>query len=434
MGALDVIQGMIRREWPVRVLSPLMGRYNPFHPDFRRDPYPTYARLRETAPVYKSPILQSLILSRYRDVAGLLQDDRFGVDRRKSRIAQRMGMFEALPKGLREAVTTSLLMVDAPDHTRLRRLVSRAFTPRVIQRLHERVTELVAELLDAMAAQPEPDLIRDLADPLPLLMIAEMLGVPVEDRVQLKTWSNAAAGILDPLQAEGGLTAINDAFVGLSAHLDRVFEDRRAHPKEDLVSALVAVEEQGDTLSEVELVSLSLLILVAGNETTTNLIGNGVLALLRNPTERRRLQDDPGLARSAIEEMLRYDSPIQVTDRVALEDLEIHGRRVRRGDVVGVILASANRDPDQFPDPDRLDLGREDNAHLAFGHGVHFCLGAQLARLEGQIAVTELLARFPDLDGDRHPSAWKRSLVLRGLTSLRLDLNASRPAERASVA
>lgn len=422
MDALEVLQGLIKREWPVRLLSPLIGKYNPFHPDFRLDPYPAYTRLRETAPVYKSPVLQSLVLSRHRDVSALLSDDRFGADRTQARIAQRMGMFEALKPGLREAVTKSLLMIDAPDHTRLRRLVSRAFTPRVIQRLHERVEELVAELLDEMASKPDPDLIRDLGDPLPLLVIAEMLGVPVEDRAQLKSWSNAAASILDPLQAEGGMSKIEEAFDGLSAHLDRVFADRRATPREDLVSALVAVEEQGDVLTQEELISLCLLILVAGNETTTNLIGNGVLALLHHPGERRRLQDDPSLAKTAIEELLRYDSPIQTTDRVAREDLELHGRRVRKGDVVGVILGAANRDPERFTNADGLDLGREDNPHLSFGHGVHFCLGAQLARLEGQIAITRLLERFPDLDGERHPTTWKRSLVLRGLTSLPLDL------------
>ncbi len=436
MNALEIAQGLIRREWPVRLLSPLIGKYNPFHPEFRRDPYAVYRRLRETAPVYKSPVLQSLVLSRYGDVASLLQDERFGADRTKSRIAQRMGMFEALAPALREAVTKSLLMIDAPDHTRLRRLVSRAFTPRVIGQLHARVQELVEELLDEMAHKPDPDLIRDLGDPLPLLVIAEMLGVPVENRAQLKSWSNAAVSILDPLQGEGGLRPIEEAFDGLADHLQGVFADRRATPREDLVSALVAVEEQGDVLSEAELISLCLLILVAGNETTTNLIGNGVLALLRHPDERRRLQDDPALARTAVEEMLRFDSPIQMTDRVALDDLELHGRRVKKGDIVGVLLASANRDPDQFPDPDRLDVGREDNQHLAFGHGVHFCLGAQLARLEGQIGITGLLRRFPDLDGERSPTSWKRSLVLRGLTSLRLDLRATarRPAPASAAA
>lgn len=423
MNALEMLQAVIRMEWPVRVLSPVIGKYNPFHPDFRIDPYPSYRRLRETAPVYKSPVLRSIILSRHRDVSALLSDERFLTDRTQATLAKRMGMFEALEPRLRDAVTKSLLMIDAPDHTRLRRLVSRAFTPRVISRLEDRVEELVAELLDEMANKPDPDLIRDLGDPLPLLVIAEMLGVPVEDRAQLKSWSNAAASILDPLQAEGGMSSIEEAFEGLSAHLDRVFADRRANPKDDLVSALVAVEEQGDVLSEAELVSLCLLILVAGNETTTNLIGNGMLALLRHPEERRRLQDDPSIAKTAIEELLRFDSPVQTTDRVARENLELHGYRVKKGDVVGVILGAANRDPEVFADPERLDLTREDNPHLSFGHGVHFCLGAQLARLEGRIAITRLLERFPNLDGEKEPKSWKRSLVLRGLTSLPLDLH-----------
>lgn len=422
MNALELMQAVIRMEWPIRVLSPLIGKYNPFHPAFRVDPYPSYRRLRETAPVYKSPVFGSILLSRHRDVSALLGDARFLTDRTQATLAKRMGMFEALEPTLRDAVTKSLLMIDAPDHTRLRRLVSRAFTPRVIGRLEDRVEQLVAELLEEMASKPDPDLIRDLGDPLPLLVIAEMLGVPVEDRAQLKSWSNGAVGILDPLQAEGGMGSIEQAFDGLSAHLDRVFADRRLNPKDDLVSALVAVEEQGDVLSEAELVSLCLLILVAGNETTTNLIGNGMLALLRDPVARRRLQDDPSMAKTAIEELLRYDSPVQSTDRVAREDLELHGHRVKKGDVVGAILGAANRDPDVFSNPDTLDLTREENPHLSFGHGVHFCLGAQLARLEGRIAITRLLERFPDLDGERDPRSWKRSLVLRGMLSLPLDL------------
>ncbi|MBM4270244.1 MAG: cytochrome P450 [Deltaproteobacteria bacterium] len=422
MNALEFVQGMIRREWPVRLLAPVIGRYNPFLPEFRLDPYASYRRLRETAPVYKSPALRTVILSRFADVVPILQDARFGVDRRQAKMAQRLGMFESMRPDFRDAITTSLLMIDPPDHTRLRRLVSKAFTPRVIERLRARTEELVATLLDDMARRPDPDLIRDLADPLPLLIIGELLGVPVEDRARLKSWSNDAVGILDPLQAEGGIAGIVRAFDELRTYLHDVFADRRAHPREDLVSNLVAVEEQGDVLSEVELDSLCLLLLVAGNETTTNLIGNGVLALLNHPAERRRLQDDPSLAKSAIEEMLRYDSPIQATDRVVLEPLELHGRRLAKGDVVGLLLGAANRDPARFADPDRLDVGREDNAHLAFGHGVHFCLGAQLARLEGQIAITRLLERFPDLDGERAPKTWKRSLVLRGLTSLRLRL------------
>jgi cytochrome P450 len=224
------------------------------------------------------------------------------------------------------------------------------------------------------------------------------------------------------MQAEDGMGPAQEAYVQLSAYLRLVFEDRRREPRQDLISALVSVEEQGDALTDAELLSLSALILGAGHETTTNLLGNAVVALLRNPAERRRLQDDPSLIVSAVEEFLRYDSPVQLTDRVATQDCEIAGQKVRKGVLVGLVLASANRDPERFDDPERLDVGRQDNHHVAFGHGVHFCLGSSLARTEAQIALSTLLRRFPDFDGEKDPREWKRSTVLRGPMSLHLSL------------
>jgi hypothetical protein len=418
---LRIVQSLIRMEWPVRVLNPLIGKFNPFLPEFRRDPYPFYRKLQTEHPVYFSPALRGWILSRYSDIVEVLQDSRFSVDRRQSNLFRRLQPFASLRPDFTEAITRALLMVDPPDHTRLRRLVNKAFTPRVVENLRPRVQLIVDDLLDRVAKRKEMDLIRDLAYPLPVIVISEMLGIAAEDHAKFKEWSDALTALVDPMQAEDGMVPAQEAYVQLSAYLRRVFEERRREPRQDLISALVSVEEHGDSLTDAELLSLSALILSAGHETTTNLLGNAVVALLRNPRERRRLQDDPSLIGSAVEEFLRYDSPVQLTDRVATEDCEIVGQTVRKGVLVGLVLASANRDPERFADPDRLDLARQDNHHVAFGHGVHFCLGAALARTEAQIAISTLLRRFPDFDGEKDPRGWKRSIVLRGPTSLRLS-------------
>lgn len=408
-------------EWPVRLASPLLGKFNPLRRDFRIDPYPHYRALRESEPVYFSPALRVWVVTRHADVVALLQDRRFSADRRQSTLFQRLDLIGSLRPDFAEAVTRNLLMVDPPDHTRLRRLVVKAFSPRRVEQLRDRIREIVDRLLDDVEDRREMDLIRDFAYPLPVIVIAELLGVSPDDRAKLKGWSDALTALVDPLQAEGGLAPAEAAYDGFADYFRRAFAARRARPRDDLLSAMVAAEEQGDVLSEAELLSLAMIILAAGNETTTNLIGNAVVALLRNPEERRRLGEEPGIARSAVEELLRYDSPVQLTDRVAAEDSEVDGRTIRRGQLVALVLGAANRDPERFPEPDRLDLGRADNDHLAFGHGIHFCLGAQLARVEAQVALPALFRRFPNLDGERCPTQWKRSIVLRGLTSLRLS-------------
>jgi len=425
MDVLRIVRWMVRAEWPVRVLSPVIGRYNPFHPSFRRDPYRVYRRLQQQAPVYFSPALRGWIVSRHGDVVRLLSDPRLSCDRRQASMAKKLEIFESMRPDLAQAVLRSLLMIDPPDHTRVRRLVSRAFTPRVVDRLADSTAGRVAELLDAMEKKGDPDVIRDLADPLPLAVIADLLGIPEEDRVRLKALSNDFVGLLDPIQAEGGIDVMERAFDGLLAVLHRLFAARRREPRDDLVSGLVRAGEQGDVLSEAELDSLCLLLLVAGNETTTNLIGNATLALLRHGEQRPVLGGGPEALRLAVEEFLRFDSPIQATDRVATEDLEIDGHRVRKGQVVGLLLGGANRDPAVFARPDELDLSRADNPHVAFGHGVHFCLGAQLARLEGRLAIGGLFERFPDLAARGDAGPWKRSLVLRGLQALPVELRAA---------
>jgi cytochrome P450 len=425
MDVLRMVRWMVRAEWPVRILSPAIGRYNPFHPAFRRDPYRVYRRLQSDAPIYHSRALRGWILSRHADITRALADPRLICDRRQARMAQEFAIFDSMRPDFAQAVVRSLLMIDPPDHTRVRRLVSRAFTPRVVDRLAEGITTRVSQLLDAMERSSDPDVIRDLADPLPVAVIADLLGIPEADRGELKAWSNDFVGLLDPIQAEADGATMERAFDSLLAVLHRVFAVRRREPRDDLVSGLVRAEEQGDMLSESELDSLCLLLLVAGNETTTNLIGNATRVLIEHPEQRRFLRDGPEAGRRAIEELLRFESPIQATDRVASQDFEIEGHRVRKGQLVGLLIGAANRDPAVFPRPDVLDLTRAENPHLAFGHGVHFCLGAQLARLEGRLALCGLFERFPDLAARGVAGPWKRSLVLRGVTSLPVRLAAA---------
>jgi cytochrome P450 len=256
-----------------------------------------------------------------------------------------------------------------------------------------------------------------------VIAIAELLGIPPADRRLFHAWSADLVQLLDPLQGNGGLGPPRRANHELFAYFKPLLAERRANPRDDLLSAMIAAETDGESLSELDLLALSTLLLVAGHETTANLIANAVIALLRHPDERKRLQDDPELITSAVDEFLRYDGPIQLTDRAVREDCEIGGRQIRKGQVVAVVLAAANRDPDRFSDPDRLDLGRSDNHHLAFGQGNHFCLGSQLAKLETEIAVGTLLRRFPDLSGDPEPPAWRRSMILRGPKALPLRLH-----------
>jgi hypothetical protein len=316
-----------------------------------------------------------------------------------------------------------MLFSDPPDHTRLRSLAARAFTPRVVQRMRERIEQIALELLDAKRGAPVVDLVHDYAVWLPLLVIAEMLGVPTKDRARFKVWSDDLALFI------GGSTRPLPVVLARAArgvfHLQRYFRAlirarRRAAPQDDLLGALLAVEEQGDMLTEDELLANAILLLAAGHETTTNLIGNGMYALLRHPDQLELLRREPGLTGSAVAELLRYDSPVQWTGRVALEELEIGGVCVPAGQAIAIGLGAANRDPAQFPDPDRLDLRRPDNSHLAFSHGIHYCLGAALARLEGEIAIGCLLARCPELRLVDEMHQWQENFTLRGMKSLRV--------------
>jgi len=284
------------------------------------------------------------------------------------------------------------------------------------------VKTLVDLLLDRMAAEREVDLIRDFAQPLPTIVIAELLGVPSSDQARFRVWSDALAELLDPLSGREGLDRPISANRELSAYLRELLAERRQAPRDDLLSAMSEAQEEGDSLAEGELVALASLLLAAGNETTTNLIGNAVLLLLRHKDERKRLQDDLALIPGAVEECLRFEPPVQLTDRAVVEPVELAGVRLEPGTIVAALIAAANRDPEQFPDPDRFDVGRSENRHLAFGSGNHYCIGAALARLEAQVALEGLLRRYPDFEGPPMPPAWKPSIVLRGPTALPVRL------------
>jgi hypothetical protein len=395
--------------------------FNPLAPRWRRDPYPMYRRLREADPVHRSRAAWGFVLFRHADCIEVLRDGRFSADDRNMAafdLLQRRAVRAGLAQPGEERGNV-MLRSDPPVHTRLRGLVSKAFTSRAVEKLRPRVEELAEELLADLARRRSFDLIEDFAVPLPVTLIAEMLGIPARDRATFKRWSDDLVGFLDPLVSPGA-EQLRRTVTEFEAYMDAIGDERRRRPADDLISALVLAEEQGDRLSRDELRSTLALLLAAGNETTTNLIGNGTLALLRHPGALARLRDEPGVVPSAVEELLRFDSPVQFTARMPLEDVDWRGHRFRKGDNIVLALGSANRDPEVFPEPDRLDLARAENRHLALGHGAHFCLGAPLARLEGQVALSALARRLPDLRLAADPGKlrFRRATFLRGLEAL----------------
>jgi cytochrome P450 len=389
--------------------------FNPLLPEFHADPYPFYRRLREEDPVHQSP-LGIWVLTRYDDTVMVLRDPRFGREGMAELLEARLGA-----GAVRPANTRDMLFRDPPDHTRLRALVSRAFTPRVVEAMRPHIQEIVDGLLDRVEGARGMDVIEDLAYPLPVTVICEMLGVPTADQDVFKQWSADIARSLDAAILPAGsevITRGQEAGDALREYFRSLIAVRRKSPKPDLLSALIAAEEQGDKLSEPELVATCALLLIAGHETTVNLIGNGVLALLWHPDQLRALADDPALIPTAVEELLRYDGPVQRTGRMTMADVEIGGRRIPKGSIVAAVIGAANRDPAHFPDPDRLDVARRENRHIAFGFGIHFCLGAPLARIEGQVAIGTLLRRMPALKLVSDTPEWRESSVLRGLKTL----------------
>jgi len=389
--------------------------------------YPLHHRLRAEDPVHWSHTLECWMLTRYADVLPGLGDVRLS--------ANRMSVFmKALPEPMRIRHATlgkhfSLFFanMDPPEHTRFRGIVSQSFTPKMVKSLAPRIQNIVNGLLDELASQGEMDAISDFAYPIPATVIAEMLGIPPADRLNFGQWSRDLTNFLGAStttcqeladQAQRSLQRLTEYFRGL-------IDGRRSSPQQDLISSLIAAEEEGDLLNEEELVATCNFMLMAGHDTTTNLIGNSILALLNNPDELQKLKSDPGLIETAVEEFLRYESPLQRQTRVALDDFEIDGRCIRKGQTVLLLQGAANRDPEQFPEPDRLDIGRQDNKHVAFGAGIHFCLGALLARLEGQIAINTIVQRLSNIRLATDNPSWRQNFSFRGLKSLpvRFDKN-----------
>lgn len=391
--------------------------FNPFDPDVHANPYPTYSRLRTTDPVHQSPF-GGLILTRYADIAQVLRDPRMSSDFRNIELP-----FDVVqgPAQQLEERQPSMLFLDPPDHDRLRNLVHKAFTARRIERLRSTISAVVDDLIARARERGRMDLVADFAYPLPVTIICDLLSVPVEDQEVFRKWSRDLVQTLDPIVTQETMMqalASGDAF---KDYFRKLIDERRKDPQDDLLSALIAAEDEGNKLTEEELLVTLTLLLVAGHETTVNLISNGMHALLTHRDQWELLKSDSSITRSAIEELLRFDSPVQFVARIPTEDVEIDGHHVVKHREIVCILGAANRDPAQFTEPDRLALRRADNRHLAFSAGTHFCLGASLARLEGQIAISALADQLPDIELDG-PIERRPTVTLRGLDRLPVSI------------
>lgn len=384
-------------------------------PSVLANPYPLYHRLRLEDPVHWDPFLHSWVVTRYPDVLQVLRD--FSAQRTPTpERLTKMGLAALNP--IANVMVRQMLFLDPPAHTRIRSLAAAAFTPQRVELLRSHIREIVRTLLAKMKAAGRMDVIADLAEPLPGIVTAEMLGVPVEDHRQLKMWSQDFAEMLGNFQHNPDhIPKILKATEEMTSYFRSAMRAENLRP-DGLVSSLMQANLQGDRLSEEEVIANSIMTMTGGQETTTNLIGNGTLALLRHPDQLALLRSDLSLIPSAVEELLRFESPIQHTARLAPDDVEIGGKLIRKQDAVIAVMAAANRDPDRFPDPDRLDIARQDNRHVAFGSGAHFCFGAPLARMEGQIAFEEMVLEMPNWELESGALAWRTNLGFRGLTSL----------------
>jgi len=391
--------------------------FNPFSPDFVRNPYPSYHRLRDEEPMHRS-LLGPWVASRYEDVDAILRDRRFGKDFAR-RTKERYGA-EALQEPMFASMQHWMLLQDPPDHTRLRGLVAKAFTPRQLQQWRPRIEALVDELLDRLAPRGEMDFLQDFAYPLPINVICDILGIPPGDRDRFAQSSRVSGRVIDPTPlSREELDEANAGMLEQEAYFRDLIARRRQDPGDDLISLLAMVEEAGDRLSEEEMVGNIFLLFGAGHETTVNLLGNGLLALLTHRAQWDRLRAEPELVGNAVEEMLRFDSSVQLTGRVAFEDVEIAGTRIAAREMVICLLGAANRDPAVYPQPDDFQIDRPNIKPTSFGGGIHHCIGAQLARMEAEIAIRALQARLPDLQlATPEQQSWRPTFTLRGLTTL----------------
>ncbi|HEX4119068.1 MAG TPA: cytochrome P450 [Verrucomicrobiae bacterium] len=392
--------------------------------EFLQNPYPVYDQLRSASPVCWTELWGCWLLTRYEDVTSVLQDpQRFSSRGRVTNVLKR----ELKPPFLAEAqplidhYAKGLINVDPPDHTRLRRLAQKTFLPRTLERLRPRVEKIANDLVSEFEAGGKMDVVRDFAYPLPITVIAELLGVPAADRDNLKHWSGAILEFQAVPRTDGEIVLRSQkALLELREYFCGIFAERKRQPQEDLISELVAVEEQGDHLTEEELLSTCVSILIGGHETTTSLLSSAVWLFLNHPEQLAKLRHAPASMNGAVEEVLRFESPFQRLTRVVTEDLEICGHAIRKGQTVMCLLGAANRDPAQFPDPARFDVERSPNRHMAFAHGIHFCIGAGLARLEAPIALNVLFGRLPGLRLETSSVEWSMG-VLRALRSLQIE-------------
>jgi cytochrome P450 len=389
--------------------------------EFKADPFPFLTRLRASGPVYRTTLPDGTpvwLVARYNDVLALLRDEHFTKNRRTALTPEQARKLPWTPPIFRP-LERNMLDLDPPDHTRLRSLVHKAFTPQLVDEMRTRLQALADELLDRVGPRGEMDLIKDYALPLPMTIITEILGVPTKDRHKFHKWSNAVVSLSSPNPT---LRVIPSVWRFIR-YLRQFIKVRRRDPRDDLISALIRAEEAGDKLSEDELLAMVFLLLIAGHETTVNLIGNGMLALLQNPNQMGRLRGNPSLIKSAIEELLRYTSPVFMTsERYALDNATMHDVTIPRGEMILGVIGSANRDETVFDNPNELNLAREPNKHISFRQGIHFCLGAPLARMESQIAIKTLLERRSNLQLKIDPESlrWRPSIMLRGLQALPL--------------
>jgi pimeloyl-[acyl-carrier protein] synthase len=397
-----------------------LSLYHLLDPEVLADPYPLYHRLRSEDPVHWDPYLHAWIVTRYEDVVNVLTY--YSADRTPSpAFFEAMGAPEVAP--IAKVMVRQMLFMDAPSHTRLRKLAGAPFVPARVRVLRQHIQEIATRLIDDVIARGKRrmDLLADFAEPLPAIVTAEMLGVPTEDHIDLKNWSIRFAEMLGNFQHNPDrLPGVLHAIENLTDYFQRQIKQQRKTPRDGLLNLFMTAEVDGDRLTDDEIVANSIVTMVGGLETTTNLITNGILSLIRNPDQQQWLRGHLDQMPTAVEELLRYESPSQHTARLAPDDVELGGKKIRKRQAVIAVMAAGNRDPERFPDPDRLDLQRTDNRHLAFGWGAHYCFGAPLARIEGQIAFETLLLRFKSLELTGEPLVWRDNLGLRGLKSFAL--------------
>jgi cytochrome P450 len=390
------------------------------NPEVRANPYPFYAQLRSQDPVHWDEELGFWVLTRYTDIVSVYHDLRFSRAQGLRRGYERLPESEqVIAEPVYGSFSKTMFYSDPPYHTRLRGLVNSAFTPTAVEQMRPYVQRTVDSLLDAVPSSGKMDIIHDFAYPLPILVIAQMLGLPAEDRVRFKQWSDDLFAILGSVpHAPELMERAARSLTELTNYVTTLSDARRQRPAVDLLTALVEAVEDGEHLTREELVANVIILLSAGHETTSNLMGNGLLALLQNPDQMQKLREQPDLIASAVEEMMRYDNPVQISYRSAATDVEMGGKLIRKGQLVNSILGAGNRDPEHYSEPDRFEITRDEGRHLGLGLGIHFCLGAPLLRLEAQVAFTTLLRRFPQMDLATDNLEWQEHPIFRGVKSL----------------